>query len=124
MVSSLFSLLKSPDTALATALQPMEYHDFYTRPSMKSGRYPGFGVEIEDGVVWFWLLERWQNLPNELWAWKYMTIWTAGHYYWGCNIWVPSVSIFPLLLYHFSAHQCQSYCCSTSGHMTYRRIHG
>ncbi len=59
----------------------------------RDGLYPDFGVQIVDGVVWFWLLEQWQDLPSELWAWKHVMVLTPGHYYYGGNGWVPSVGI-------------------------------
>lgn len=94
MVSSVFSLLnyELPDTFIASTPQ---FWNYVQAPSWfdqaGDGLYADFGVNVVHGIVWFWLLEQWRAVPKELWAWKCVTIWTVGHYYNGCSIWVPSV---------------------------------
>ena len=37
----------------------------------------GLDVKVMHGVVWFWLLEKWQSIPNEQWAWKLIILMDA-----------------------------------------------
>lgn len=118
MISSLFSPSESPSPSAIPAPSPLTLQ-YCTINSLRSltrdAIYPDFGVKIENGAVRFWLLEQWRDLPNELWAWKSVTVWTEGHYYYGCSIWVPSVCMVFYSRHHFSADKCQSYSCSISG---------
>lgn len=34
----------------------------------------GYNVKMENGVVWFLIHDKWQNLPNDRWAWRLLKV--------------------------------------------------
>ena len=68
-------------------------------PTFEQNLHPDeLDVTIAHGVVWFWLFDKWQSVPNEQWAWIYLVVADDdGVRY---RLWVPRARFitYPLLI--------------------------